>query len=527
MPLRLVKPLEHESIANYLVDGLRFVSCSDNLVNQSDIGIGKDNKGVTKCKKVQRERHLLSLAMQLSLDGIIIGDPEGNIVYVNKAILKLFFGIEEDYIGKTIIEFVAEKDKERALQLSLRAMRNGEGYVNEFTAIRQDLSEVIVEVTATVVKVNGQAIGFIAIVRDVTERKKAEASLKKQAALIDLSPNAIIVKDSDEVITFWSSGAEKLYGYSKEEASGQRIVNLLKAKYSKPMNEILNELRQGKHWIEEITHFTKDNRAIVVQTDWLALLDDNLRIIEILESNMDITARRRAEDEALRIAQERYLKAERLAAIGQLAGMVGHDLRNPLAGIKNAVYVLRKKQGSFIGESGGDMLNTIDQAVDHADSIINDMLDYSREVNLQIEEYSSKALINYALLSLKVPNKIKIFEKTKDQQILVDANKINRVFVNLIKNSFDAMPNGGQLEISNCFEGGTARFTFADNGSGMTEDVVAKIFTPLFTTKAQGMGLGLAICKRFVEAHRGRISVESVPNKGTKFCVSLPIKEAK
>ena len=203
--------------------------------------------------------------------------------------------------------------------------------------------------------------------------------------------------------------------------------------------------------------------------------------------------------------------------------MVGHDLRNPLAGVKNAVYLLRKKQGKFIGESGNMMLDVIDQAVEHSDSIISDMLDYSREIHLQLEECSSKSLINYIILSVNTPKNIKIIEKIEDAHIWLDSNKMQRVFVNLVKNSFDAMPNGGHLELSSYQEGENYSFIFADTGSGMSEEVIAKIFTPLFTTKAQGMGLGLAICKRFIEAHNGKISVQSNQNKGTIFTVSLPI----
>ena len=99
---------------------------------------------------------------------------------------------------------------------------------------------------------------------------------------------------------------------------------------------------------------------------------------------------------------------------------------------------------------------------------------------------------------------------------MIDANKIERVFVNLIKNAFDAMPNGGTLEISSRQNNGNVEFTFSDTGNGMSEDVIAKIFTPLFTTKAQGMGFGLAICKRMIEAHGGKIQVERQPKQGDK-----------
>ena len=225
-------------------------------------------------------------------------------------------------------------------------------------------------------------------------------------------------------------------------------------------------------------------------------------------------------------ANQKILRSERMAAIGELAGMVAHDLRNPLAGVKNAVYVLRKRQAN-IGAVGISMLDNIDQAVEHADSIINDLLDYSREIHLQIEEHSSKALVDYALLSVKIPSNISIKENIVDMLVRADANKVQRVFVNLIKNAIEAMPNGGYLTINSDLKDSIVEFSFIDNGSGMSEETLEKIFTPLFTTKAQGMGLGLSICKRLIEAHGGNIEVESVLGKGTKFTVSLPSKKEK
>jgi hypothetical protein len=460
--------------------------------------------------------------MEVSLDGIIIGDPNGNIYYVNQAIPRMLGGTKEDYLEKNLLQFVTPREQKRALELSMNAIHTGEAYISEFTALKKDGTEIQVEVAAAVVKDKGQAIGFIDIVRNIAERKKTEEQLKKQAALIDMSSSAIIMKKPNNEITYWSKGAEKLYGFTKEAAIGQKIDSLLKVNYSIPASEIFIQLQQGKHWIGEVTHYTKENKEVIVQADLLAILDPNDNIIEILESTTDITTLKRAEEATLKVAEERYLKAERLAAIGQLAGMVGHDLRNPLAGIKNAVYLLRKKQAAFIGDEGLKMLNTINHAVEHADSIINDLLDYSRELHLEIEEYSSKSLINYVILSIKVPSNVKVLERTEDHLLWIDANKIQRVFINLVKNSFDAMPEGGQLEISSLQNGDNIDFIFADTGTGMSEDVLSRIFTPLFTTKAQGMGLGLSICKRMIEAHNGKISVQSKLKKGTTIIVSIP-----
>ena len=109
------------------------------------------------------------------------------------------------------------------------------------------------------------------------------------------------------------------------------------------------------------------------------------------------------------------MQSERLVAIGEMAGMVGHDLRNPLAAIKNASYFLRKKQGAFIGDSGNEMLNAIDRSVEHANSIVADLLDFSREIHLDLEEYSPKSLVNYVLLAMQIPDNVKITQKIQSE----------------------------------------------------------------------------------------------------------------
>jgi signal transduction histidine kinase len=173
------------------------------------------------------------------------------------------------------------------------------------------------------------------------------------------------------------------------------------------------------------------------------------------------------------------------------------------------------------------MLNTIDNAVEHANKIVSDLLDYSREIHLEFTECSPKSLIDYVLLTISIPSSVKVVDRTQSNPLIwVDADKLERVFVNLIKNAIEAMPDGGSLEIRSFQNGENVEFVFADTGAGMSGDVISKIFTPLFTTKAKGMGFGLAICKRIIEAHGGKIAVESATNKGTTFTIILPIDRA-
>ncbi len=496
------------------------------------------------------EKHLerlqiFSLAIEMCTDGIIIGETSGNIIYVNQALLKMYESTDKnDLMGKHVLEFIAEKDRARTTQISVECQKTGQCVATEFAALTKNGVEIPVEATIAVIKDHdGTEIGFIDVVRDIRERKKSEATLEKQAQLINLSPLAIIIKKIDDTIVFWSQGAQDLYGWTKEEAIGKKSRQLLKTEFPESYEKIIRSLERTGCWSGEKKQETKFNNLVSVKSRWLASYNSEGQVEEILETNIDITELNSMQEKLeeytkgleltiqertreLVEAQTRLVKSERLATIGELAGMVGHDLRNPLAGIKNANYFLKKKYSGSLDDKGKEMLAIIDRSVEHADNIVGDLLDYSREIRLELEEYSPKSLIDYVLLSIKPSSRIKIIDHTESfPTIWVDANKIERVFINLIKNAIDAMPEGGTLEISSRQNGENVELAFADTGTGMSSDVIAKIFTPLFTTKAQGMGLGLAICKRVVEAHRGKITVESTLNKGTIFTITLPISQ--
>jgi signal transduction histidine kinase/putative methionine-R-sulfoxide reductase with GAF domain len=227
----------------------------------------------------------------------------------------------------------------------------------------------------------------------------------------------------------------------------------------------------------------------------------------------------------LKEAQEQLIKSERLAAIGQVAAMVGHDLRNPLTGIKGAAYYLRNKLGSKMNDKAKEMLELVEKDVECANMIIADLMEYSREIRLDLTETTPKSAIKETLALVEVPDNVQLLDLTLDKpSIKVDVEKMERVFANLIKNAIDAMPDGGKLIITSKESNGNVEMVFADTGTGMTKEVMGKIWTPFFTTKAKGMGLGLAICKRIVEAHGGKISVESIVGEGTTFTVTIPIE---
>ena len=171
------------------------------------------------------------------------------------------------------------------------------------------------------------------------------------------------------------------------------------------------------------------------------------------------------------------------------------------------------------------MVQEIKEGVDHSSKIVNDLLDYARNMRLELQMSSVYEVVTDALTMVKVPENVQVINTVSEEPNLkVDKNKIERVFINLVKNAIEAMPNGGTVEINSKQANGSVDITFADTGTGIPEDVLPKIFSPLFTTKAQGMGFGLAICKRIIEAHGGTIKVETEKCKGTTFEVSLPVE---
>jgi signal transduction histidine kinase len=207
---------------------------------------------------------------------------------------------------------------------------------------------------------------------------------------------------------------------------------------------------------------------------------------------------------------------QRLDTIGEIAGWVGHDLRNPLTGIKGASYYLRKNCSNQLDAKAITMLNTIDSCVEYSNKIVNDLLEYSREIKLDLRPTAPKDLLSKSLEIIKTPNNIQVIDETQaSPTLMVDMGKLERVINNLITNSFDAMTNGGQLKISSTLVKDNVEMVFSDTGTGMSEETLSKLWTPFFTTKARGMGFGLPICKRYMEAHGGKLKVESTVGKGT------------
>ncbi len=345
------------------------------------------------------------------------------------------------------------------------------------------------------------------------ERKKLDEAVQRQAALIDLSPDAIIIKDLEDKITFWSLGAEKLYGYTKEEALGKKSRALFKTKFSSSFQNIEEQLKKQGKWSGELCHETKSGREVSIQSYWLAKFDGNGNILEIFESNVNITERK---------------NAERLAAIGATAGMVGHDIRNPLQTIAGEVFLaqeaLKDLSDSVTKKSLKESLDMIENQIDYVNKIVQDLQDYAKPIKPNMKEIDLENVCHELLSQAKIPeNVVTCCQVEPDaKKLSSDPDIIKRVMVNLITNAVQAMPEGGKLCIRAFQNGGDIILSVDDTGCGIPKEAESRLFMPLFTTKSKGQGFGLAVVKRMTDALGGTVTFESEVGKGTKFFIRLP-----
>jgi len=213
-------------------------------------------------------------------------------------------------------------------------------------------------------------------------------------------------------------------------------------------------------------------------------------------------------------------------SVSETAAMVGHDLRNPLQGIAGAADILSGRLGSVSDEVTKQMLDVLRKDVEYSNDIIVDLVDFSGTLSFKLDDVSLRNIVEEALNQFELPKNVLVRNNISREKIETDSQKLKRVFVNLIGNALDAMPNGGELTVNDRRFDARMEVTIQDTGQGIPKDVMGSIWKEFTTTKAKGLGLGLVISKRIVEGLGGSISVQSTSGKGTVFTVSLPTTRA-
>ena len=367
---------------------------------------------------------------------------------------------------------------------------------------------------------------------DLIERTRREQMLAERAALLDLSTDAIIVRDLDGHILYWSRGAERLYGWTAEEAAGKKIHVLLQTQFPESLERITQELERASCWLGELTHRARDGRRVVVHCRKVLDRRGGGNSGVVLETNTDITQRKRAEQLA-KEHEERLRQTEKIAAAGQLAASLAHEINNPLTSVTNALYLL--DHSSALDEDGKKLVAGARSELARVSRIVKQSLSYYRagtvpkELDLATVVEESLELFSDRLQREQVQLTRKIMTGAS---ILGFGDEVRQAIDNLLLNAIEAMPNGGRLAIvvrpSRSWKDETegARFTIADSGTGIAREHLPRLFEPFFTTKTErGTGLGLGVVRGIVAKHGGSIKIRTsaaAQRSGTAISILWP-----
>ncbi len=398
------------------------------------------------------------------------------------------------------------------------------------------------------VDATGKTKVVVGVDQDVTEQRKAEQALKlseERFRIVAEAANVMVYETDVQTRKIrYLHGMEQLGGYKTSEIdlTLDWVISQIQPddipRVTKKWREVTNNPNLD-HYVVEYRFLHKNGHYITVKDTARAIKDSSGKTIRFIGGIRDITQRRRDQEKIRQysrhleeLVEERTKKLvdyERLATVGQIAGMVGHDIRNPLQALTGEVYLIRAELDSISEENPKqniiDCLDSVDESIGYINKIVADLQDYSRQLNPECTEVNIADLIGEVFKAISVPNKIQLSFNLKNvPKVAVDPTFLRRALTNLINNAIQAMPEGGNLTISGRQQDNKIHISVADTGLGIPEDVKAKLFTPMFTTKAKGQGLGLAVVKRLVEAQGGSISFESAVGKGTKFLIKLPVE---
>jgi PAS domain S-box-containing protein len=374
---------------------------------------------------------------------------------------------------------------------------------------------------------------FIGAVIDITESKRAEETLREQANLLNLTHDAIFVRDIDGLITYWNHGAEKLYGWTAAQAEGMIARELLKTVFPIPRERVMAELLSSGRWEGELVRTKRDGAQVVVASRWSLQRDAQGTPVAALETDNDITERKRAEEERekLRQLEADLARISRVSMMGELAASLGHEINQPIAAAAiNARAGLRwlQREPPEI-EEARRTVSRIANDVDRAAGIIDRNRSLYRRGTPQRELIDLNEVIRQMVVLLHdAANRHSVSIRTDLDAALptttADRVQLQQVLMNLMLNGIEAMKDErGELSVtSRRTEDGQLLILVTDSGVGLPGEEPERIFEAFFTTKPQGTGMGLSVSRRIIESHGGRLWANPNPGRGATFQFTLP-----
>ena len=385
---------------------------------------------------------------------------------------------------------------------------------------------------------------------DITALKQTENALKsittRQEALLGAIPDILMEVNVDKVYTWANRAGMEFFGddvvgheaqeyFVGEQNTYDKVQPLFKGDEHTVYIESWQKRRDGEKrllawWCRVLKD--ADGNPIGSLSTARDITDERMAQEEIIALNTRLEQRVEERTRELREAQEKIVKQEKLALLGQLAGGVGHELRNPLGVITNALYYLRMVTPDA-DDKVKKYLGMIETETHNAEKIISDLLEFARTKSVERQPTAVSDLIKRALLRRPTPMNVNLSVNAPEglPPVFVDPRQIEQILENLIVNAYQAMPDGGKLTFTvKPRKKGKLQYLsihVKDSGIGISSEDLTKIFEPLFTTKPKGIGLGLAVCRKLAEFNGGTIHVESEPGKGAEFILELPVWEEK
>jgi PAS domain S-box-containing protein len=496
-------------------------------------------------KIIRKQAHLLDLIFEHSLDSIVLLDSEYNFIRVSETYARACQRDVSEFPGHNHFEFYPTELKnefDEAAKEKKICQRFARPFVfedhPEWGTTYWDLGLV------PILDQEGKIELFLFTLKDVTESRRAEDALKKSEEHLRLITDnlpALVSHVDRNLNCLFANRAYRTYcSVNPEDLIGKKISEVLDKNGFDRVYPYLQKVLKGEFVSVENGLSGKDGRDTFFQVNYVPQIE-NSEVTGYFVLGWDITERKRAEAQireyserleemvlertkSLEAAQAELLVKERLAVLGHFSGSVAHEIRNPLAVIDSAAYLLNMKLGSS-DERIAEILKRITANVRKASGIIQSLLDLSRMKKPAAEPHNITDLIRESIEISRIPDTVKVVTNLPEDTVLLraDFQQIRMVLKNIINNAVQAMENEGKLTISaGQLKDGQIEIVIADIGPGIAPEYLEKVFEPLFSTKAHGIGFGLSITKMIIENHGGTIRAESEPGKGAAFTVILP-----
>jgi PAS domain S-box-containing protein len=470
--------------------------------------------------------------------GVFISSKEGKFLNANHALLDMLgYDDKEEFLNIDIANDLYVRPEERQ-KFKEMIERDGRVIDYEVEFKRKDGSTVPVLLTGHVrYDQQGNVTGYEGLNLDITQRKLMERQLKEAHdfinKIIQSSPNAITATDMKGNILIWNPAAEETIGYKAADVIGK--MNIQKIYPDEVARKVMQMLRKQEHGgvgrlkAYPMVYVRQDGTVVEGSLSAAIIYDSSGKEIATVGSFVDLKERLEME-RALRRTQEQLLQSEKLAAMGRLTSQIAHELNNPLYGIMNTLELL-KTEIAPESKRRKVLEMALSETVRLSD-LLRKMLSFSKPDQAEKQAVDLNTVLDEILLLHEKQlqeNDIKIKTTFAEALPQINASKdqLRQVFLNLVANARDAMPDGGTLSVTTASDAENVRIEIADSGTGIKQEHLKKIFDSFFTTKdsVKGVGLGLSVCYGFIKDHGGDIKVKSKVNSGTTFTITFPIFE--